>query len=535
MKTCRIFAAVAVPAIIGVIGATHISRAAVKRHQGTAFAPGLTQCTSSGRNLVRRSTSTEPMGTWTTPEDTIDVEIHSAMLYTGKVLMWGIMQSAPDPPPLWTPAKLYDPIANTITDVSTTFDGDIVCAGQSILPNGDVIVAGGTIIPTVTGGGGLQNTTFFNPGSETWSQGNLMLNPRWYPTTVELNNGDILVLSGHNQTGTVSVEQMETYSQTTGVWTGLPPTANDPDPGPEFLYPRMDLLPSGDVFKSAPAQQSDLFNPATNTWTHMAKLNFGNRYYAGHVLIPGTSQIMVVGGTPTNADGGGDGATCTSETIDLSQASPTWAYGADLTYPRYNHVVLFLADGSLIAVGGNQGPGHYSLPVQAAEIYDFSTQQWSLMASQLGVRAYHSVANLLPDGRVFSAGSTSGPTWVNNGQTLPTYNHYFEIFSPPYLYNGTRPTITSSPATVSYGQQFSVSTPDADTITSVALVMPSADTHADDMQQRYVPLQFSIGVGSLTVTGPANGSIAPPGYYMLVIVNSSGVPSVMPFVQIPLT
>ncbi len=467
--------------------------------------------------------------------NTIDVMIHSALLNTGKVLMWGILQGAPDPPPLWTPAKLYDPIANTITDVSTTFDGDIVCAGESILPNGDVIVAGGTIIPTVTGGAGLANTTFFNPATGTWTQGTLMNNPRWYPTTVEVGNGNILVLSGHNQTGTVSVEQLETYNQTTGVWTGLPPSANDPDPGPEFLYPRMDLLPSGKVFKSAPAQQSDMFNPTTNTWAHLAKMNFGDRYYTGHVLIPGTSQVMVVGGTPTNAQGGGSYATNTTETIDLSQPSPIWVEGATLDDPRYNHMLLFLADGSLIVVGGNAGPGHYSQPVQAAEIYSFATQQWTLMASQLGVRAYHSVANLLPDGRVFSAGSTSGDTWMNNGQTLPTYNHYFEIFSPPYLYNGTRPTITSSPATISYGQQFSISTPDADTISSVALAMPSADTHADDMNQHYVPLQFSIGAGSLTVTAPVNGNLAPPGYYMLVIVNNNGVPSVMPFVQIPLS
>ncbi len=532
MRTWRIIAAIAVAAIIAVAGATHISRAAVKVHQGAALTRGALQFSSTKNNLARRSTSTEPMGTWTTPEDTIDIEIHAALLNTGKVLMWGILQGAPDPPPLWTPAKLYDPIANTITDVSSIFPADMVCAGQSILPNGNVIVAGGTIVPTITGGGGLVNTGLFNPASETWSQSGPMINPRWYPTTVELGSGQILVLSGHNQTGTVSVEQMETYNQTTGTWTGLPPSANDPDPGPEFLYPRMDLLPSGNVFKSEPAEQGDLFNPTTNTWSPVAKMD-KDRYYAGHVLIPGTSEVMVVGGTPTNADGGGDGVvTPTTETIDLSQEQPQWVYGPSLNTARYNHMLLFLADGSLIVVGGNQGPGHYSNPVQAAEIFSFTTQQWTTMASQLGVRAYHSVAVLLPDGRVFSAGSTSGNTWGNG---LPTYNHYFEIFSPPYLYNGARPTITASPATISYGQPFTITTPDADTISSVALVMPSANTHANDMQQRYVPLQFTVGAGSLTATAPANGNLAPPGYYMLVIVNSSGVPSVMPFVQLPLT
>jgi len=532
MKTWRILAGVAVAAIIAIASAAHISRAAVKRHQSTALNSGRAQFSSAKNNLARRTTSTQPMGTWTTPEDTLDVEIHAALVYTGKVLMFGILQGAPDPPPLWTPAKLYDPIANTLTDVSTIFPADIVCGGQSILPNGDVIVTGGTIIPTVTGGGGLVNTTLFHPASETWSQSGPMNYPRWYPTNVELGNGQTLVLSGHDQTGITSVVQMETYDQTTGTWTVLPSTADDPDPGPEFLYPRMDVIPSGNVFKSAPAKQGNLFNPTTNKWSAVAQMNFGDRYYTGHVLIPGTSQVMVVGGTPTNADGGGDTPTATTETIDLSKAPPHYVYGASLNYARYNHMLLFLADGSLIVVGGNQGPGHYAAPVFAAEIYSFATQQWSVMASQQGVRAYHSVAVLLPDGRVFSAGSTSGNTW---GTGQPTYNHYFEIFSPPYLYNGARPTITSSPATISYGQPFTITTPDADNISSVALVMPAADTHADDMQQRYVPLRFTVGTGSLTASAPTNGNVAPPGYYMLVIVNNNGVPSVMPFVQLPLT
>lgn len=535
MKTWRILAAVAAAAIIAIAGATHISRAAVKRHQGAALMAASTQFSTVKNNLSRRTTSTEPMGTWTTPEDTIDIMIHSALLNTGKVLMWGILQGAPDPPPLWTPAKLYDPLTDTITDVSTNFPADVVCGAQSMLPDGDVIVTGGTIVPTVIGGGGLANTTLFHPASETWSQSGPMNYPRWYPTSVELGNGQILELSGHDQTGVTSVVQMETYDQTTGAWTVLPSSADDPDPGPEFLYPRMDLLPSGNVFKSAPAEQAGLFNPTTNTWAKLAKMNFGDRYYTGHVLIPGTSKVMVVGGTPTNANGGGTTATNTTETIDLSQGSPKWTYGANLNIGRYNHMLLFLADGSLVVVGGNNGGGHYTGPVQAAEIYSFATKQWSLMASQVGVRAYHSVAVLLPDGRVWSAGSTSGNTWYNNGQPLPTYNHYFEIFSPPYLYNGARPTITASPATISYGQPFTITTPDADNITSVALVMPSGNTHADDMQQRYVPLQFTVGTGSITAGAPANGNVAPPGYYMLVIVNNNGVPSVMPFVQLPLT
>ena len=59
-----------------------------------------------------------------------------------------------------------------------------------------------------------------------------------------------------------------------------------------------------------------------------------------------------------------------------------------------------------------------------------------------------------------------------------------------------------------------------------------ATTHAFDMDQRYVGLSFTAGSGVLTVTGPPNGNIAPPGYYMLFLVNSVGVPSVASMVQV---
>jgi hypothetical protein len=124
---------------------------------------------------------------------------------------------------------------------------------------------------------------------------------------------------------------------------------------------------------------------------------------------------------------------------------------------------------------------------------------------------------------VLSTGSTSGEQ----------YDDTYQIYSPPYLSAGTRPTITNAPTTVNYGQNFVVTTPDASSITSVALIAPTATTHANNMTQRYVPLNFVIGSGNVTATAPMNGNFAPPGYYMLVIVNNTGVPSVASWLQIP--
>jgi hypothetical protein len=135
----------------------------------------------------------------------------------------------------------------------------------------------------------------------------------------------------------------------------------------------------------------------------------------------------------------------------------------------------------------------------------------------------------LPDATVLVAGSNPA---------RGTYEQNSEIYSPPYLFNAdgspaTRPAITSvTPATVSYGSAFQVQTADAASIISVVLMRPGAVTHAFDMEQRLVELSFTVGDGVLNVTAPPNGNIAPPGYYMIFILNSNGVPSLASFVQL---
>jgi len=160
--------------------------------------------------------------------------------------------------------------------------------------------------------------------------------------------------------------------------------------------------------------------------------------------------------------------------------------------------------------------------VLTSELYDPKTGQWSVLAAQTIQRTYHSTAVLLPDGRVVSAGSDNGES------TQVTY----EIFDPPYLFKGARPVIKSAPTSLTYNAKFKILTPEASSITRVALIRPAATTHADDFDQRYVDLTFTVGPGGVEATAPANGNQAPPGYYMLVIVNSKGVPSVMPFLQL---
>jgi hypothetical protein len=176
----------------------------------------------------------------------------------------------------------------------------------------------------------------------------------------------------------------------------------------------------------------------------------------------------------------------------------------------------------MLAIGGASGSGDYTNPVEAAELYTPSTKQWTVLASQLGSRGYHSTALLLPNGTVISEGSDSGTQ----------YQNYLEVFSPPYLFKGAQPVISSAPAFIEYGLPFNVSTPNAATISSVALIRVDATTHANHMDQRMLNLAFVTKGGSLQITAPANANAAPPGFYMLFIVNTSGVPSIAKILQV---
>jgi len=142
-------------------------------------------------------------------------------------------------------------------------------------------------------------------------------------------------------------------------------------------------------------------------------------------------------------------------------------------------------------------------------------------------RLYHSTSLLLPDGRVLVAG---GGRYF--GIADPTDQLSAEIYSPPYLFKGVRPVISSVPSTIQNATNFSLMTPDATQISSAALIRLGAVTHAFDQNQRYVPLTFQQAAGGLTVQAPSSSNLAPPGYYMLFIVNSTGVPSVASIIKV---
>jgi hypothetical protein len=144
-------------------------------------------------------------------------------------------------------------------------------------------------------------------------------------------------------------------------------------------------------------------------------------------------------------------------------------------------------------------------------------------------RQYHSIAVLLPDGRVLAAGGIDPTLGAAPARDL----RHVEIFSPPYLFAGPRPAITGGPSTASFGASLTLTTPDAAAVTEAALLRPSAVTHHTDAGQRRVRLRIlSKTVTSVTLAMPANGLVTPPGHYMLFLLNSVGAPSEAKWVQL---
>ncbi len=184
--------------------------------------------------------------------------------------------------------------------------------------------------------------------------------------------------------------------------------------------------------------------------------------------------------------------------------------------------LTILPDGTVLMTGGTSQCGftNEAGAVFAAESWDPATGQWTTLASAGVVRVYHSTTALLPDGRVMSTGSGDG------GGVTPQLS--YEIFSPAYLFKGPRPTYDLGSTSMRYGQPFTVATPDAAAIRKVTLIRLTASTHAVNMGQRLNTVGFEAAADgqSLTLTPPPSGRIAPPGPYLLFILNDRGVPSV---------
>ena len=452
-------------------------------------------------------------GEWSAPFYLGGPVIHAVLTHTNDILFMSDVEGSPltDNTSLnWT----WNYQTGTRTLASTGYDRDFFCAAHNILADGRVFVSGGHDYGTSSAQDayGVAETDLWNPTTRQWQRGPVMGQKRWYPTNVGLPNGKTLIFGGQAAPG-VSSNTVDEYDATTNTMRRLPSSATK---AVGTSYPKLNLLADGRIVKTGAQRMAAAFNPATNSWTNIDDMLFGFRQYGNAVLLPGGQKILAVGGQTSSSAA----PTRTAEILDMSAASPQWRYTGSLSYARLHANTVILPDGQLLIVGG--GTWHkYAGPVRTAELYDPDTGTWTPMATQQASRIYHSVALLLPDGRVLSAGQDYG-----------SMQDYGEIYSPPYLFKGARPTISSAPSTAAYGSTVSIGSAEATGIRSVSLIHPGSVTHDLDAEQRMVPLSFTASGSTISATVPTNRNLLPPGYYMLFIVNSDGVPSVARWVRV---
>lgn len=452
------------------------------------------------------------------------VPLHMSLLPNGKIFAWGKTEQTDTlgRPRIWDPATKPSPTG--LPEIDTGMDM-LFCAGHTLLPNGNLMVAGGHHMDDA----GIKVTYFFSQDGVP-TKGPDMSNGRWYPTLTVLPDGDVLSMAGRNETGAV-VRTPELWS---GVaWTQLTGAGTLEIP----YYPRNFIDPkNGLVFYAGERIMSRWFNVGgTGSWAngpeHIWKFN---RDY-GTAAMYDTGKILYAGGGghtswPT-PDAKSPTPTATAETIDLNQTSPTWQSVSSMSEPRRHLNSTILPDGQVLVTGGTRGAGFVNidpaLAVREAEVWNPRTGQWTRLAANSIMRVYHSVSLLLPNGTVLHGASGDALAIQPGGGIVPVppeRNH--EIFSPPYMFKGARPTITSVGSTnVTYGGTIAVTTPNAAQITEARWIRLGSVTHAFDMGQRANTLTFTRTATGVSIEVPPNANQAPPGYYMLFILNRNGVPS----------
>jgi hypothetical protein len=481
--------------------------------------------TSAARTLNVSNATSDPaiVGQWGGIINTPIVDMHTALLKNGKILMW-------DGGPACigaTSVTVWDLATNTFTPMPSETEPhvrDLFCSAPTVLADGRVLVVGGHECDS-NGYIGVTMANMFDPDAGTWTRLSDMAFRRWYPSVTTLPDGRALVTAGSDVNTTSYIPIPEIYNPLTNSFTQLT-SANQVIPN----YPFMFVLPDGRVL-AAGSDESPMatyaLNLTTQTWSVVdpTVLDAGSAvmYAPGRILKSGASYL-----SPPADNGGSKPSSPNTYVLDMTQPAPAWQQTTPMAYPRTHHNLTVLPDGTVLATGGSTDIGgvNEATGVLAAELWSPSTKTWTTMSSEQIPRLYHSTALLLPDGRVLVAGS--GHNYYNN---VAQFNA--EIYSPAYLFKGARPTVSSSPATANYNSSFFVGTPDAADIASVSLIRNGAVTHSFNMDQRLVPLTFQQTAGGLTVQAPSSANLAPPGTYMLFIVNSKGVPSVAPFVRLP--
>ncbi|MBO0881192.1 MAG: discoidin domain-containing protein [Mycobacterium sp.] len=474
-------------------------------------------------------------GAWGAPIGFPEVPVSAVLLPNNKLLTFSAFDDMAynTTPDTITKVSILDLNTGKVTapiDVDTHHQ--MFCEGLAILADGRVLINGGS---------NDRATTIYDPTTNTWTVGPLMNIPRAYNADTLLSTGQVLTLGGswYDSAGNKNGE-LFTPSGTTGSWQNLPGVlaANILTADPAGVY-RADnhawlfAQPGGTVFHAGPSKQTNWITTTGNGSITGA----GNRADStdamnGNAVMYDIGKIVTLGGATAYQ---GAEATNSASTIDISggpNKPVVFARTSNMAYARAFNNSVVLPDGKVLVVGGQQYPQPFTDTgaVLSPELWDPATGKFTVMAPETIPRTYHSVAILLPDGRVFSGGGGLC------GSSCTTNHPDGQIYSPPYLFNPdgtarTRPVINTAPASATTGSTITVTTDSA--TPTFALIRMSAATHSVNNDQRRIPLTpTTVNGTTYTLQLPSDKGIVLPGNYMLFALNANGTPSVAKIINI---
>ena len=444
--------------------------------------------------------------------------IHVALLPDGRLLNYGTDTAGNQGAGLVY--DVWDPALGTGADAHLTLPNttatDIFCSAQTVLKTGEVLITGGD--RTVDGKlyYSENRTTLFSPAADAVRTGPTMAYPRWYPTVVTLASGNVLVLGGR-QDPRVPATVPELY--TPGVGYRVLPGAASVDAfgtASNWFYPRSFLAPSGRVV--VVGNDGALFSLSTAFTGGIARLRasapLGNVALPAAAFAPGKVLAVRAGARAV--------------VVDIGRAQPAVTSTGSPSQERFWSTLTVLPDGKVLATGGSAVANQLTGVAYQAESWDPATGRWTLGASAAKPRLYHSTAILLPDATVLTAGGGAGG---------PVLNLNAEVYYPPYLFKpdgsgapAARPSILDAPGDVHRGRPFAARVDGP--VARVTLLRTGSVTHGLDAQARFLELAFAQTSGSVVITPPSDARLAPPGYYMLFVLDAAGVPSMARIVRL---
>ena len=383
---------------------------------------------------------------------------------------------------------------------------------------------------------GIRDAFEFDPVAEKYIKVDPMKEARWYPTLTTLSDGKILSVSGLDDIGQLVPGKNEVFDPRTKKWAYTSKVRQFP------TYPALFLMQNGKIFYSGSnagygpdnvGREPGIWDVGSNTFTKVPGLSDAKEMEtSGTVLLPPAQdeRFMVIGGGGVGESGQSSNRT---RIVDLKADSPRFVDGPTMEKgTRYPQASILPDDSVLVSGGSEDYRGRGNSNILQARLYHPDTNTFESVADPLVGRNYHSGSLLLPDGRVMFFGSDS--LYGDAANTKPgVFEQRIEIYTPPYLYRDSRPSLSGGPQTIARGASGTFTSPQASVIEKVRLIRPSASTHVTDVDQRSVEMKFTVSGDKVKVTMPGNKNLVQSGWYMLFVDDDQGTPSKAQWVRVP--